>query len=273
MSIHELPESLDIARYRTLLTALGLLLTLAVLAYAMYAFVPVGVDWHLTYYPVGRAYLSGQTRLWETDFYYAPGAWYNPPWLLPILLPFTALPEREGSLAFRLATIVVLACSAIVFTEGQRWRRACLALVMASLPVWDSLIIGNVDGIVLLGLLLGYLATERRNPWLLGVGLVLASVKPQLSVLPTIALLPSLRGWQRGQLFTASIAPAAAIASSLAIAGLDWPLRLLKVMQENPPIPQFNFSLHRALNQARSTLDLPSWLPYLVGAVLFAWLI
>ena len=92
-------------------------------------------------------------------------------------------------------------------------------LLLISFPMLGQVWLGQVDVLVALGLVVFLFG---KNPYLRGIGLILALTKPQLTGLPILfgLLLESPRLWPR-----LLAAPVLTALLSLFIYGFDWPLR------------------------------------------------
>ncbi len=88
---------------------------------------------------------------------------------------------------------------------------------LLAFPMFGELWLGQVDAVVLVGLVL---TLTSKNPYVRGAGLVLASVKPQLSVVPMLILWIHDRDRWRTLLV-----PALLLIASAVVWGPDWPLR------------------------------------------------
>jgi hypothetical protein len=80
-----------------------------------------------------------------------------------------------------------LACTGLLYLSvrafgGRHW------MVFTSFAFAWTIYYGQIDGLVVGGLGLAWLAVQRGNPWLAGVGLLLASLKPQLGLPLGLAL-------------------------------------------------------------------------------------
>jgi Glycosyltransferase family 87 len=117
---------------------------------------------------------------------------WNPPWTLPLTLPFAALPWRTAQflwLALQLAAVLV---SADLFwriyggATEQRWIAWLAALCFG--PTLFLLLMGQITGFVLLGLA-GFLHFIRKNePIGAGCCAALTAIKPHLLPLFALAL-------------------------------------------------------------------------------------
>jgi len=111
---------------------------------------------------------------------------------------------------------------------------------------WDILILGNmttvlamwwgnVDGLLCLGVGLGWWALQRRKPLTLGLALWILSIKPINVILPAVVLLWGVRKWSRREI---ALVVGPAIFTTLAsfpIFGWDWPSRYVQAMRDFPP--------------------------------------
>jgi hypothetical protein len=106
---------------------------------------------------------------------------YNPPWLAPILAPFITMPGRSGYILFIGGTIGMLLYSVKIF-KGN----AIIALVSAQL-FW-ILWWGQIEGLVILGIALGWFAYQKQSWQLLTIALLLGTLKPQIGAIPLLAI-------------------------------------------------------------------------------------
>ncbi len=124
----------------------------------------------------------------------------------------------EYPLAWPLWTIL----SAGLFLLLARRSGANPFLLLISFSMLGQVWLGQVDVIICAGLLLLLLS---RNPYLRGVGIVLALVKPQLTGLPILTMLLLEN---RRDLLRVLAAPLLVVAVSLFVYGLAWPLEWLQ---------------------------------------------
>ncbi len=151
------------------------------------------------------AYLNTSFAAWlPHPLFYRP--WVYPPSFLVFLLPIAPLGLMGAYAAFQLATAALLAAALLTAPEqpaSARWV-ALAALVCPAASV--NVVEGQTAFLIAALLVLGFRLLPRR-PWLGGLLLGLASVKPHFAVLVPVALL-ALRCWP---------ALAAAAASALAL--------------------------------------------------------
>lgn len=141
-------------------------------------------------------------------------------------------------------------------------------LALANLHTFDLLLRGNIDGMVALGVGLGWLGVVRKRPWLLGCGLWLLAVKPINILLALAVLIRAVWHWSpRDKLV--SVSPlAVTVALSFPVFGFDWPLRYVKAISENPPGIYLQTSLWRILDLFGFEQKLAWWL-FLTVVIIF----
>jgi hypothetical protein len=99
-------------------------------------------------------------------------------WLFALL---GVVPEPVAYVGLSLVTIAALYLAVLAF-GGSHW------MVFTSFAFAWVLFYGQLDGLVAGGLALAWWALQKSRPTLLGAGLVIASIKPQLA-LPAIGML------------------------------------------------------------------------------------
>lgn len=168
-------------------------------------FLPGGDDLYRFYLPFARGCLTcGFTP-------------YHASW---ILFPLTLIPPRLLWPVWVLFTLL-----AVVWACGKLGVDA--RSVLLSFPMLGQLWLGQVDGLLVIGLAL---AVTGTNPYLRGIGLLLCSIKPQVTGPAVLVLL-----WYDRQRWKALLIPAGVFLVSLLVWGWDWPLRWL-VAQNTPPL-------------------------------------
>ena len=89
-------------------------------------------------------------------------------------------PEIIAYIGLSITSIAAFYISVFVF-EGKHW------VIYTSFAFAWTLYYGQIDSIVVGGLALAWFAVKLKRPYLIGLGLIIASIKPQLS-LPLILL-------------------------------------------------------------------------------------
>lgn len=139
------------------------------------AVLPPAVDWDRTYWPATVALLRMETPYQEAF------GFYNPPWALLAFVPFVATSDVGRSAVF-LVALSSLGLAAYYLGASP----VALVLYLTSPPVLHCLLHGNVEWLVLLGLLL-------PSRW----GMFLVLVKPQVA--GGVALWWGAEAWREGK--------------------------------------------------------------------------
>lgn len=171
--------------------ALEIVILMTVLAF----FLPGGEDLFTFYLPMARGCLTCAYNPWHTSW---------------IIFPLAFIPVRILWPVWTLATGLMLWWSARRLDVNP-------AVVLLSFPAMGLVWLGQADGLVVLGLCL---AMTSRSPWSRGLGITLASIKPQISVAAILVML-----WYDRDRWRALIVPGLVLVASLVVWGPDWPLR------------------------------------------------
>jgi hypothetical protein len=193
-------QSLDKRRITEWLIVLGMLLGL-VLAFALLP-IPGGIDWETFYGAAQRVWtgqaIYGEMVSWHSHF-------YNPPWVAVILAPLGLLPSDWGWAIISAGSLVLVA--AVV----RRWQGGVVRMILAlaSPPVLYIILHGEIDALVLAGVLL------PQQWWVL-----VALAKPQVSI-------GLVLGIRRSRWVAAAVITAVVLIVSLLWFG-NWPLMLIR---------------------------------------------
>jgi hypothetical protein len=106
---------------------------------------------------------------------------FNPPWLAPILAPFITMPGRAGFILFTGVTLLML-----LYSLRSLGGKPIYLLISAQL-FW-ILWWGQIDGLAVLGVAIGWIALRDKSWKLMLLALLLAALKPQMGLLPMIAM-------------------------------------------------------------------------------------
>lgn len=131
---------------------------------------------YATYAPGGEFYGIYRLMILHPEEYQTHSYIFNPPWLFPILAPFEMLPGRLGFILYLILPIV-----SIIFVTKILKGNVYIALFSAQMfwVLWW----GQIDWIGILGVGLTWLA-YKKNSWLLmGLGILLVAIKPQIGLL------------------------------------------------------------------------------------------
>ncbi len=144
-------------------------------AYVSYPMAVMGTDWK----QIGASIRNGHVT-WG-------GGMYNPPWGVLFLMPLGFLPLEVGwAILIALTFVVVFLC-----VPKDTSRRNLLLLLLAGLFSYFTVFTisgGNLDTLVVLGLMLSIWAYQHDRPFLLAAASLLATIKPQVVFLFYIAL-------------------------------------------------------------------------------------
>jgi hypothetical protein len=147
------------------------------------------LGWAHAYDPIA---LEQQRKLIQPDIWYPQN---YPPLMTLFILPFALLPLPLASWLWTgFMAVVLLVCWHLVTPAGTTRQRLLWLLVALSLPPviyafrWQVLFGGAV-----LALALAWRLDRAGHPWLAGIALAFAALKPQLAFLLPVALLASGR--------------------------------------------------------------------------------
>lgn len=186
---------------------------------------PWGADYYYHFYPLAEQWLNGQFYIYD-----GPGErLFYPPWSLFVIIPLGFLPV-DISHGFQLASsLILIAVSLRLFQDTKTLSLIAIFMSFINLHSFDLFIRGQIDAILLFGVVLGFWAIRHRKPFLLSLGLCLAVMKPPLNVaLILLLFLISIRNWTRRELFIVSLAPTIMVLISSLMVGLDWPITYIQ---------------------------------------------
>ena len=124
--------------------------------------------------------------------------------------------------------LIILFDTGVILAITYR-RKSNPLVVMLSFPAMALLWVGQIDALIALGLALAFGLFTQNNQWR-GLGLVMAFIKPQISLLAAIVLF-----WQSPRKFLKLLpVPIVAAIASFIQFGLDWPLKWLQQAQSLP---------------------------------------
>jgi hypothetical protein len=191
---------------RWLAPALGLLLLLwlGVLLTRLNDGLDLPLEDFLGYWAAGRQLVRGENPYdaaallrWQHEAGREDLTWpvqvFNPPWALPLLAPFGALPPRSAHLLWLLAGLLAAMCSAdrlwLLYGGLPERRFWAWGLALTFAPTLIAFRLGQVSAWVLLSLV-GFLCLVKREAFFwAGAVLALATIKPHLVYLVGLAVL------------------------------------------------------------------------------------
>lgn len=252
-------------RIKVLGGAVAALAGAGLVLYALAQLQPVGIDYYYWYWPIPRAWLAGETRLYDEY----SRQFFSPPWALWLLLPFSALDIRWGMAALTVTSLAIVATVSYAYAQELGGNKPGVIAVLAVLCPYSltTFFVGTLDAWALLGVYLCFFALRRRRPWVLGPGLLLAVVRPQDAVLTVPMLLLEARKWPLEDAVKAAILPAVVLGASFLGFGWDWPLRWWLSYFALPPAPYLATSTYAAT----SFIGIPLGVMVAVGLLLAGW--
>jgi hypothetical protein len=168
--LQELPEQ---TRNRI---GIGLIALIAIAIYiAVTIRIPEGPDWHATYRAGALAVITGQSPYVVVEYFFAP------PWAVLPLIPLAILPEVIGRGLFFVLSIGMIGYTCYRLGGGP----VTMLAILLSAPVANCLYAGNIDPMVMLGVIL--------PPQ---IGLIFLSMKPQSTMMVILFLV--IEAWRDG---------------------------------------------------------------------------
>jgi hypothetical protein len=212
---------------------------------------PLGADWLYIYHPVADKWVHGRTELYDQT---ARG-YYNAPWAVLFLAPLTLLSLKTGQAILNVASILGLVGSIHAYRQVRPVPTYAVVLALTSPHVFDLLIRGQIDGVLLVGAVLGWWAIRQQRPLGLALAFCLLAIKPLNVILVMLLFLSGIRRWSRRDWLKVFSLPALAMLVSVFIAGWDWPLRYVDFARANPLTDLRSITFWRSAPQ----LGLPTW--------------
>ncbi|TFH35433.1 MAG: DUF2029 domain-containing protein [Anaerolineales bacterium] len=201
--------------WSNLLLASGLFGIAAALLYFFFQSLPVdgsslGLDWQ----GIWLGLRGGLPR-------YGTGL-RNPPWSLIPVFPLGLLSFRSSWAILTLATIGI----EVIAVPRELTKRVYLLVtifLVTSYPSLRTIADGNVEVLPIAGVLLTLFGYRTRRPWLMAIGLLVASAKPQETwLLIVILALFVLRTWPLKRILPAALGISVVLAVSMILIGREW---------------------------------------------------
>jgi len=155
----------------------------------------------------------------------------NPPWSLIPVLPLGLLPFKSSWAILTLATIATEVIS-VPRKVSNRVNLPVTIFLVTSYPSLRTIIDGNLEFLTIAGVLTTLFAYRRRKPWLMAIGFLLASAKPQETWLLLIVLsLFVLRTWPIKRFLSAAVGLCVIVMITIILFGREWITALLGIEQ------------------------------------------
>jgi hypothetical protein len=177
----------------------------------------------------------------------------NPPWSLLPVLPLGLLPFRISWALISILTILVLIVS-VPQNSNRRFLIVGGLLLVTSFPSLQHLADGNLEALVIIGIMLSLYGYNSEKPIPLGIGILLCSAKPQESALFLMVIgIGSLLRWPFRKVCAYIAIVVIVIAPSTFIVGEEW-LLAFKGIEHRGSI--MDVSLVASMNR----LNIPAWI-------------
>lgn len=122
-----------------------------------------------------------------------PQMMWNPPWILPLLLPFACVSYWTGRMLWYLFSLLSILLIADWFwrhySGSRKWRFLSWLAVLFFVPAGKALYLGQISPLLLVGIWGFIWALSRRLPIAAGAFLLLLGVKPHVLYLFWVILL------------------------------------------------------------------------------------
>jgi hypothetical protein len=226
---------------------------------------PLTADYSYVFWPAVRSFITGETRLYDE---FSRG-FFNAPWAIFILLPIGFLPIKYGQALLITVQLIGLLLAVDYFIEKRERRIDPLIvfLALANIHTFGLLASGNLDGLLVLGILASWVGAKENKPFLLGSGLWLLSIKPINILFAIPVLVKRIWSWPiKDKLL--SLGPLlATFIISFPVFGFDWINRYFKAISAVPPNIKPQTSFWRLFSFFGLQTDLALGLFFLAGGI------
>jgi hypothetical protein len=145
-----------------------------------FLYFPTGVDYYFTFKPAFDAWMSGQPVF--SPPYHGTS---NAPWLLLFMIPLEWLTSKGAETALALLDISVIIAGWRLFSRNLFvWRRThyaalfSLLFCLVNLHLFDLIFRVQIDVFILCSVMLLFVGIEHHNPYWIGVGWLMAGIRP-----------------------------------------------------------------------------------------------
>jgi hypothetical protein len=146
----------------------------------------------------------------------------NPPWSLLFLVPYGAMSFRTAWALMAYLTMLSLIIS-VPRLRKLGFSTLSLLLVVLSLPALRVIVDGNPEYMVTAGALFTVWGYHQKYPWLVALGVLMVSYKPQSSILLIFVLgVSMLRTWPVRSWIQSLIGVLMVVVPTLLWKGSDW---------------------------------------------------
>jgi hypothetical protein len=200
------------------------------------------------------------------------GGMFIPPWGIMFLVPLSFLSFRDSWGIISFITIVILVLS-VPRLGNEKLDVVGIVLLVLSFPALRNLADGNLEGLVIGGIVLLTLGYDTSAPFILALGFILASVKFQETWLLCLSVFYyTIRNWSFPRQMKTFTFIGIIVSLSMALWGQAW---LKSLFGSTGSQVTLSSTMGRGtliditLFAALSRLGMPKWLIYMGWALLF----
>jgi len=197
-----------------------------------------------------------------------------PPWSMVPLLPLGFLPMQAAWGILAGMGVMILVAS-VPETRPKPLYWVSVLLVVISFPTVRNIVDGNMENIVVAGVLLILMGYSSERVPILVIGLLLATIKLQeVTLLLVVLVIYVLRSWKPSTMLKAGLSITALIGLSLLWRGKGWFEAVFGLNYQKYTNSIIDISLTGALSRIGITSPIVStslWIAIAVCSVLVAW--
>ncbi|MBN1658072.1 MAG: DUF2029 domain-containing protein [Anaerolineae bacterium] len=187
----------------------------------------------------------------------------SPVWSILPILPLGLFSFRASWGLLVLLTLMATILSVPRPLDRRLWLSSVI-LIVVSYPSLRHLADGNLEGLIIAGIVVALLGLQKRTPWLYAAGVLIASAKIQETWLFFLVLaVYTLKNWSRRNVIIAAAIMLAVILPSLLWTGREW---LASVTTSPFPGTIIDVTLRAAIQR----LGLPDWVGLMLWGIFLA---
>lgn len=219
-----------------------------------------GTDFYFTFYPTAEVILeSGPAQLYTE----ATEGWFYLPWFVFVFIPLQIVSVSQAIVLWDTLTVIATILAIHLWVKQHKVPAYIIAMAMVNLHFFDLLLRAQVEGVLLLAMVVCWLAFIEHRPFVFGLTFTVMIVKPLNIILPTMLLLYGIWHWNRNDQIKALIPVFMVGAGSLLIFGFDYPLRYIDSSLTTQPYDYIEITVWKFAAQT----GIPN-IPFIAMAVL-----
>ncbi len=187
----------------------------------------------------------------------------NPPWSLLPVVPLGLLPYFESWLLISMVTLIVMVVSV---PHSSKWyvRLSSAILLSTSFPAVRHLVDGNLEALIILGVLMLLSGYASHNPLISAFGFLLSSAKPQETwIFLLLITIRTFSHWKVKEIIVYFAVIISIVIPTMLMYGSEW-------VSSFVGIPQMGSIMDSSLIASMGRLGIPSWGTFLIWVVIFA---